>query len=69
MQKRRHSAIESVANVIVGYIVAFISQIVVFPFFGINIPISDNLLIGFWFTLISICRSYALRRVFNKWTE
>jgi len=65
MQSKRMSFIESVSNVIVGYFVALLSQIVVFPFFGIQTTIKDNLLIGFWFTLISIARSYCLRRAFN----
>ena len=69
MQTRRHSAIESITNVAVGYLVALASQIIIFPFFGINIPIQDNILIGLWFTIISIARSYCLRRIFTRRTE
>lgn len=69
MQRRWHSLIESVTNVLVGYFVAVASQIVVFPFFDIRIPIEDNLLIGCWFTVISICRSYIIRRWFTRRTE
>lgn len=69
MQSRRHSALESVANVAIGYGVAVASQIVIFPMFGIHIPLGDNLLIGLWFTAISIFRSYSLRRVFNRINE
>lgn len=68
-QSRRHSALESVANVAIGYGVAVASQIVIFPMFGIHIPLGDNLLIGLWFTAISIMRSYALRRWFNGFTH
>ncbi len=68
MQTKLMSFIESCANVVIGYTVAIISQILVFPFFGINIPLKSNLLIGFWFTLISLCRSYCIRRFFNKTT-
>ena len=64
-QSRFQSAIESVANVAVGYGVAVASQIVIFPHFGVHIPLSDNFTIGAWFTLISLARSYALRRWFN----
>ena len=64
-QTRTQSAIESVANVLVGYGVAVASQVAIFPFFGIHIPMSDNLLIGAWFTVISLVRSYVLRRWFN----
>ena len=66
MQSKKHSIIESFTNVFIGYLVAIMSQLVIFPLFGINIPLKDNLLIGFWFTLISIVRSYSIRRLFNR---
>lgn len=66
MQTKTHSIIESLTNVIIGYVVAFLSQIIIFPMFGIYVPLSDNLLIGAWFTVISIIRSYVVRRYFNK---
>lgn len=66
MQTKTHSFIESLINVIIGYVVALLSQIVVFPMFGIYVPLSDNLMIGLWFTLISIVRSYVVRRYFNN---
>ena len=66
MQTRTQSLIESTANILVGYFVAVGSQILVFPFFGIHIPLSTNIYIGLWFTLISLIRSYALRRCFNE---
>lgn len=69
MQLKRHSLIESITNVAVGYGVALVSQIVVFPWFGIRVTLRDNLWIGLWFTVISIARSYVLRRVFTRITE
>lgn len=65
MQTRVMSAIESCANVAVGYGVALASQLVVFPLFDIHVPFSTNLWIGAWFTVISLVRSYVLRRWFN----
>lgn len=64
-QSRIESLIESIVNIIIGYGVALISQIAVFPLFGINVPISTNLCIGAWFTVISLIRSYIIRRFFN----
>lgn len=66
MQTKTHSLIESLTNVSIGYVVALLSQIVVFPMFNIYVPLTDNLLIGLWFTVISIFRSYVVRRYFNK---
>jgi hypothetical protein len=69
MQLKRHSLLESIVNVIVGYGVALLSQVIIFPVFGIKVTIRDNILIGLFFTVISIARSYVLRRIFNKLTS
>jgi hypothetical protein len=66
MQTKRSSFLESCVNVLIGYIVAIASQLIIFPWFGINIPLHDNLLIGVYFTIISLIRSYVIRRWFNK---
>lgn len=65
-QSRLMSAVESVANVAVGYSVAVATQAVVFPMFGLRASLGDNLKIGLIFTVVSLARSYALRRVFNR---
>lgn len=65
-QSRRMSAVESVANVVIGYIIAITAQIVIFPLFGIHISTADHLWIGVLFTIVSLVRSYALRRLFNR---
>lgn len=64
-QTRKASLAESLMNVAIGYGIALASQIIVFPWFGINIPLSRNILIGLIFTLVSIARSFALRRFFE----
>lgn len=69
MQSRRHSVVESVANIAVGYGVSLTAQCVIFPLFGIHTSLGKNALIGAAFTVVSLARSYALRRVFTKMTE
>lgn len=69
MQKRRHSFLESLTNIAVGYGVALTSQMVIFPIFDIHIKAREHMMIGVFFTVVSLVRSYALRRVFNRWTE
>ena len=64
-QTRIMSAVEAVANVGVGYGVAVATQLAVFPMFGLAVPLIDNLYLGAIFTIISLCRSYAIRRVFE----
>jgi hypothetical protein len=65
MQSRLGSFVESLANVAIGYGVAVGAQLIIFPLFGVVIPLSSNLLIGIIFTLVSLVRSYFLRRFFN----
>lgn len=64
-QSRRASLSEAVVNVLIGYFVSIFSQAIIFPLFGIYVSMADNLLIGLAFTLVSVMRSYVLRRVFN----
>ena len=64
-QSRLMSLVESLANVLVGYVVAVVTQMAVFPLFGLAVTVTENLLIGLIFTVVSIMRSYALRRGFE----
>ncbi|MDD2721632.1 MAG: hypothetical protein PHH47_10035 [Gallionella sp.] len=68
-QTRKHSLLESLVNVALGYGIALAAQLTIFPMFGIHISFQDNLLIGALFTVVSIVRSYALRRLFNRWHQ
>ena len=65
-QSKQMSLLESLTNVAVGYGVAVSAQILVFPMFGLDVLLSDNLAIGAIFTGISIVRSFTLRRVFEE---
>lgn len=64
-QSKLESFIETCINTAIGYVVALLSQLLVFPLVGIHVPFSTNLEIGAWFTLISIARGYVIRRWFN----
>lgn len=64
-QTKLGSLIESLMNIAIGYGVALISQVILFPFFDIHISLETNLWIGVWFTVISLIRSYVIRRWFN----
>lgn len=65
MQSRWLSFVEAVTNIVVGYGLAVLTQIIVFPLFGLHASLGENLLIGGLFTSISLARSYVLRRLFN----
>ena len=64
-QSRLMSLVEALANVMVGYGVAVLTQMLVFPLFGLRTTVPENLAIGAIFTVVSLARSYALRRTFE----
>ena len=65
MQSKKMSLIETIVSVTIGYIIALVSQLVIFPVFNIEVSLTDNLLIGLFFTVVSIIRGYYVRRFFN----
>lgn len=67
-QTRRMSAVEAVANVAIGYGIAVLAQIAISAF-GVHLPLSDRLLIGAAFTVVSLVRSYAVRRCLDAIRE
>ena len=64
-QSRFMSLIEAIANVAVGYGVAVVTQILIFPVFGLHTTLVQNLKMGGIFTIVSLARSFALRRLFE----
>ena len=63
MQSKRRSALEAVTNVTVGFLVAVGANLLVLPAFGYEVTIIDSFAIGWVFTVISMLRSYFLRRL------
>ena len=68
-QSKRWSLIEAATNTIVGYALAVATQFAVFPLFGLQVGVIDNLGLGLIFTVVSVLRGYALRRVFEHCRE
>ena len=66
-QSRAMSLIEAATNVVVGYALAVATQIVVFPWFGIETGLAEHLSIGLAFVGVSLVRGYLLRRLFERW--
>lgn len=66
-QTRRGSFVEACLNTIIGFGVSFLANILILPQFGCkNLTLADNFWIGVCFTVISILRSYVLRRWANR---
>ena len=64
-QSRLMSLAEAITNVAVGYGVAVVTQILIFPIFGLHTSLGQNLAMGGIFTIVSLARSFLLRRVFE----
>jgi hypothetical protein len=65
-QTRLGSFIESWANVAIGFAINWCANMLILPLFGFHVTGAQAFGIGVIFTVISVVRSYALRRVFNK---
>ena len=66
MQSKLESLYEAVINTFIGFVIAFISQLIFFPIVGIEATLGQNVLLTILFTLVSIVRTYIIRRYFNK---
>jgi hypothetical protein len=64
-QTRMESLVEAIVNVLIGFGIGFLSQIVIFRAYGYQVTMAENLAMTCWFTAISIARSYCIRRWFN----
>ena len=64
-QSRAMSLVEAITNVLVGYVLAIATQLLVFPLFGIETAMQEHLTIGLAFVVVSLVRGYVLRRLFD----
>jgi hypothetical protein len=69
-QTRKGSWAEAWANIAVGFGINYVANLAILPLFGFtSLTWDKNLALGLLYTLISLLRSYVLRRWFNnlKW--
>lgn len=65
-QSRIDSLMEAVVNVLIGFTINFVANWLILPwFFGIEADLVSFAWLGAIYTVISIARSYAIRRAFN----
>ena len=64
-QTRLGSLIEAIINVVIGFTINFGANMLIFPLFGFHITPGANLALGLIYTVISVARSYCVRRWFN----
>ena len=65
MQTRLESLIEAVTNTAIGFGINLLANMAILPALGFPLSLGQGLLIGVFFTLISVVRGYVIRRWFD----
>lgn len=65
-QTKLGSFAEAWVNIFVGFGISFICNMVVLPWFGFHVSAKQAFDIGLIMTVVSLVRSYLLRRLFNS---
>lgn len=65
-QTRLGSLIEACINVLIGFWINFFANLIILPAFGFTgLTLATNFYIGLAYTVVSVARSYVIRRWFN----
>jgi hypothetical protein len=65
-QSKQMSLIESVTNVVIGFIISYGMSLIILPLFFQSVSHKAAFEITLLYTIASLIRSYVLRRMFNK---
>jgi hypothetical protein len=65
-QKKRHSLLEAIVNVVTGLLISFLIQLWIYPLLKIPVSINQNIIITSAFFIASFVRGYIIRRIFNR---
>lgn len=69
-QSRKGSRAEALINVVIGFSINFVANLVILPAAGLQgLTLERNLYIGIAFTVVSVARTYVIRRWFNSLIE
>ncbi len=66
MQTKKNSLAEAILNGAIAYAISVMTASVVFPWFGVETSLHENMGITACFTLVTVTRSYVIRRWFNR---
>ena len=64
-QSRLGSMIEVGINIFIGFWINYFANLLILPLFGLHVTLTENLLLGLAYTLVSVARSYIIRRWFD----
>ncbi len=66
MQSKKNSLVESLTNGFIAYLISVVTAYFVFPLFGHETSMIDNFGITACFTVVTVIRSYIVRRLFAR---
>ncbi len=61
-QTKIESLIEALINVVIGFCIQCTTSAFLLPLLGVEISVSQNLILGIGMTVVSVARQYVLRR-------
>lgn len=64
-QSRLGSVVEITCNYILGFVIAWAASLLFFRVSGIHASVADSFWMTVFMTVVSMCRSYVVRRLFN----
>ena len=65
-QTKLGSFYEALINVAIGFGINYCANLVILPLFGFHVSLADNFYIGLLYTVVSVVRSYVVRRWFDR---
>ena len=63
----KHSAVEAVGSILVGWSVALLVQLINFRVLGLQVTLAQSAALSAIFTAVTLVRVYILRRAFDRW--
>ena len=69
MQSKTHSLIETITNTASGLLISYALTLFCLPIWGITPTMGEAGQITIMFTVASLLRGYAVRRIFNEGTQ
>lgn len=67
MQSVKRSWMESWSNIFIGFAINYTANLLILPLFGFStLTPSKNFVLGLLYTVISLFRSFCIRRWYNK---
>ena len=68
-QGKKGSLVESIIQVLTGWGVAIITQLIVYPLMGIEVSIVQNINLSLIFIVVGFVKQYYVRRLFEMYVK